>query len=326
MEPFGYDNNIDNYPINMYHRFSLNLMSSRGEQTSGTLIIRFQFARAAPTKINLRNIRFISSPCKMTTEYKEILKHSGNKLHAKVAHLLRDKGWETSISPYYVDSQTNKCREIDLIARKEFKINDHCSPLQKNFKILKVQLFVECKNVPKETLFWFDKRDEKKSLEKAVEISQFSEGNTNLKELHILREPSVAKLFSSSDDVKKQTDTEPFFQAINQVLHSVIFWEWQKKKSLVRDNNHTISYPVIVCDSFDKIAKTDLDTETIELLKDKDFFNIETDYNYNIPGREASIRQYFLTDIVNFKKIDDYLESIATDNDVLCVTREALKH
>lgn len=50
----------------------------------------------------------------------DLIKNSGNNFHYKVVSYLRENGWAVSVSPYYNDNVTDKPREIDLIAEKEY--------------------------------------------------------------------------------------------------------------------------------------------------------------------------------------------------------------
>lgn len=52
----------------------------------------------------------------------EFASKHGNRLHARVAKLLRDSGWEVLVSPYYRDNATDKTREADIIAEREFTV------------------------------------------------------------------------------------------------------------------------------------------------------------------------------------------------------------
>lgn len=57
-------------------------------------------------------------------EAKKIIESSGNSFHCKVNEKIKELGWYTQVSPYYLDSIANKPREIDLIAEKSYKFND----------------------------------------------------------------------------------------------------------------------------------------------------------------------------------------------------------
>ena len=49
---------------------------------------------------------------------KTIVEESGNSFHCKVARYLKEKEWTILVSPYYMDSATDKPREIDIVAQK----------------------------------------------------------------------------------------------------------------------------------------------------------------------------------------------------------------
>ncbi len=51
-------------------------------------------------------------------EVKSIIDGIGNSFHCRVTSYLMEKWWTTLVSPYYMDSSSNKPREIDLIAEK----------------------------------------------------------------------------------------------------------------------------------------------------------------------------------------------------------------
>ena len=51
-------------------------------------------------------------------EVNSIIQGSGNSFHCKVTNYFKEKGWTTLVSPYYMDSSSNKPREIDLIVEK----------------------------------------------------------------------------------------------------------------------------------------------------------------------------------------------------------------
>src|SRR3989304_4244472 len=79
---------------------------------------------------------------------KVIIDQSGNTFHCKVLKYLQEKGWIVLISPYYNDNVSSKPREIDLIAEKEFNVEDG---LRTPFRTVKVKLFIECKYIPQKT-------------------------------------------------------------------------------------------------------------------------------------------------------------------------------
>ena len=76
--------------------------------------------------------------------------------------VLREQGWKLLISPYYYDNISNAVREI-IIAEKQFTFVDNWS--QSSVQV-NVQLFVECKYIKQEIVFWFDNKDIDKAVSK----------------------------------------------------------------------------------------------------------------------------------------------------------------
>jgi len=90
-------------------------------------------------------------------EVSQLVKNSGNNLHAKVARWLSDNDWHVVVSPYYMDQTQNKAREIDLIAEKLWPVRDMFDRQMDN---VAVRLFIECKFVPSPSVFWFAEKDQ----------------------------------------------------------------------------------------------------------------------------------------------------------------------
>jgi len=89
-------------------------------------------------------------------EINTIINESGNNFHCKVTNFLKEKGWHTLISPYYMDGETGKAREIDLIAEKSWLYKDE---RKKNYGTVNIKLFIECKYIPQNNFFWFSNKD-----------------------------------------------------------------------------------------------------------------------------------------------------------------------
>ena len=53
---------------------------------------------------------------------KTLIAESGNSFQCRVATFFRDRKWAVLISPYYVDSSTDKTRELDLIAEAVYSV------------------------------------------------------------------------------------------------------------------------------------------------------------------------------------------------------------
>ena len=91
--------------------------------------------------------------------FKDLIEQSGNNFHLEIVNLLRKNGWETEVSPYYYDDVDDKPREIDILAKKPiFVLKGQEKPTYN------VYLFIECKNLKEEVVFWPDDLNKDKSV------------------------------------------------------------------------------------------------------------------------------------------------------------------
>ena len=243
---------------------------------------------------------------------RSIIEKSGNKFHCKVLKFLQDKDWTVLISPYYNDNISNKPREIDLIAEKAFDAKDR----QGRFSgTVNVKLFVECKYISQKTVFWFHDKDEQKAENLVLQTTPLKENNIYTKKHHYLEDPStVAKLFA--DESKRSTDNEAFYKALNQSLNAMIYF--RNKGSIIklppeRDGYvlHTLEYPVIVCNSFEKLYRVEISTDT-DPSNITDNFQLEVNYAY-LTSDGDNRDEYFLIDILNFNLFGSFLDRIEDD-------------
>ena len=258
---------------------------------------------------------------------KEIVLKSGNNFHCQVSTYLKEKGWEILISPYYTDNITDKPREVDLIAEKAFRHQywDHSlSPIDIN-----VQLFIECKYIPSEVVFWFHDMEKSKVvnlLYRNTRLKYFkkdslltSESRHHHHYLNSKNDERVAKLFATSS--QKGGEGESFYKALNQILNAYVYRHWDKtiipeEKLKSRPNSKkTIKYPVIICNSFDKIFKVNIGDNSDPEGIDKNFL-LEVNYAY-VDGNKKPKNEYFLIDIVNFEKIGEFLGDIERDSKII---------
>ena len=178
-------------------------------------------------------------------------------------------------------------------------------------------LVIECKYVKQEILFWFDKKDERQAENLITKDFQDLKDNTNIEKHHWYSENEVAKLFATVNPNRdeRQPENEIIFSSIDKVLNSLIYYRNTLPNRLTTNpgavRKPTIQYPLIVVDSFSKLYKTTLDQpEAIGPLDQRIWFLAEVNYAY-IKHVGEGIRlqhlDYFLVDIVNFTKFDQYL-------------------
>jgi hypothetical protein len=235
----------------------------------------------------------------------EIIKKSGNTFHCKVASTLRERGWTTLLSAYYVDAATDKAREIDLIAENVYQFNGWDSS-----KAIAVRLYIECKYTADDVVFWFDKRDSERAVKALVRRGPYKENNSFTREHHYLSHANslVAKLFASG---KGGAENDPIYKALNQSLNGLIYNQRRPPASKGKlDVDKTLHYPVIVCSDFGRFHRTDVGG-TAKPSTITDNFLLEVNYAYAIDG--ASRRDYFLIDVVELAQLDSFLKAVADD-------------
>lgn len=244
----------------------------------------------------------------------KIIEKSGNGFHYRVVNFLREKGWVVSVSPYYNDNVTDKPREVDIIAKKGF---DTYSRHPQYLGKVNVQLFIECKYIKNEIVFWFDsvnKDDLTKRIKSDIGLDQRELDTSRLRFGSI---DSVAKLFSS--DPKKNQENDIIYKALSQSLNAMVYYKGTPLRLAKEEGAilKEVSYPVIVCSSFKDFHKVDSTKEnaTPELI-DEDSFQLEVNYAY-LNKNKDSVNEYFLVDIVNFEKFNSFIEKIEKDNEYI---------
>lgn len=238
---------------------------------------------------------------------RSIIEKSGNTFHCKVLRFLQDKGWTVLISPYYNDNVSNKPREIDLITEKAFDVSHY----GKFFGTVNVQLFIECKYISQKTVFWFHDKDKQKAEDLVIQTTPLRENNRFTKQYHYLEDPPiVAKLFA--DESKRSTDNEAFYKALNQNLNAMIYYRNQGSIIKLPPGRdfclYILNYPVIVCNSFEKLYRVEIskDTDPSNITEN---FQLEVNYAY-LTSRGNNMNEYFLIDILNFDLFDSFLNKI----------------
>lgn len=242
-----------------------------------------------------------------------LVRESGNAFHARVARSFADKGWHVVVSPYYMDQTQQKARELDLVAEKSWQI----SSLRGYVGELVVRLFIECKYVSVDSVFWFADKNEEAAKSLVYETRPYRNGNMLSDEHHYIKgSPRVAKLFASSKG--QANENEPIYKALNQTLNAMV--AMKGKPISIPDMNkrklsakYVLEYPVIVCNSFEKMYSTDFFTDSAPQPV-QDNFQLEVQYAYHTQ-RGNQRDDYFLVDVVELQRLDDFLAFINSDAD-----------
>lgn len=241
---------------------------------------------------------------------KRLIAGSGNNFHAKVARWLQSNGWHTVVSPYYMDQAQSKAREIDLVAEKLWPITDS---LGNREGAVLVRLFVECKFVASESVFWFAPKNSDAAKALVCSFGPFQENNLYTEKHHYLsRCPTVAKLFASGND--RAPENDPFFKALNQALNATVAMRGQSPSHPSLSGRHRgklvmLEYPVVVCSSFDQLYATDFFNEA-EPTPIRDPFQMEVQYAFlDRAGHQRN--DYFLLDFTSFEQLPAYESALA---------------
>ncbi|KAB2833204.1 MAG: hypothetical protein F9K48_08930 [Candidatus Brocadia sp.] len=245
-------------------------------------------------------------------EVYKLVENSGNNFHAKVARWLSDNKWHVIVSPYYLDQTQNKAREIDLVAEKLWPVRDR---VMREMGDIAVRLFIECKYVTSQSVFWFADKDQASARELVYASGPYREGNIYTNKHHYLTQSSkVAKLFATS--ASKAPENEPFYKALNQVLNAMVSMRGQPVSIPELKNSRwspkaLIEFPVVVSNSFDQIYSVDFYTESQpELIKDN--FQLEIRYAY-FDRHNNQRDDYFLLDFVEYSQLEKFAKAIDED-------------
>jgi hypothetical protein len=248
-------------------------------------------------------------------EVSNLIKNSGNNFHAKVARWFSANNWHVVVSPYYMDQTQNKPREIDLMAEMLWPVNDMHG---RHLDYIAVRLFIECKYVLSPSVFWFAEKDQVSAKRLVCGKGSFRKNNIHTDRHHYLTQSlKVAKLFATS--TSKTAENEPFYKALTQTLNAMVSmtirpFSIPRLKELRNPPCENIQFPVVVCNSFDKIYSVDFNTESQpELIKDN--FQLEVRYAY-LDINNTQRDDYFLLDFVEFNQLEKFTEAITRDADI----------
>ena len=254
----------------------------------------------------------------------DLIATSGNTLHKKVTQLLKSHGWRVTVSPYYLDQVSEKAREIDLIAEKTWPYGDQHPESRGSIAI---RLFIECKYIPNETVFWFAEKDSEAALRLVCSTGLFRKSAYWTGDHHYLSGSSrVAKLFESRGKKsgggggnQAPPESDPFYKALNQVLNGMIYL---RESSVTRlrgpqsheQVTHVLDFPVIACNSFANFYAVNLDCDD-DPAQLANRFLLEVQYAYR--DRSGARRDdYYLVDVVDSRKIEDFLSALDTDAEI----------
>ena len=240
---------------------------------------------------------------------KDIIERSGNNFQFQVIDFLKEKKWPVLISPYYNDNITDKPREIDIIAEKSFDVTRGPVEFGTPLGVLCVQLFIECKYINKEVVFWFDSKDKVKAARLITSNTPLMPPDTDflIERHHYFKDEPVAKLFASGAD--KTQENELIYKAINQSLNAMVYYD-NYGRIMVTNKTVlcTIRYPLIVCNNFNNFHKVDKSNPDGHSSIDNNF-QLEVNYAH-LDMKKESRQKYSLIDVIDFTQFDGFLSDL----------------
>lgn len=242
----------------------------------------------------------------MPDPFQEILNTNGNNHHAKVVSKFRSIGWQTLVSPYYSDNFTDKAREIDVVVERDYEVQD-MDPIDP----VRIRFFLECKYIAQETVLWFDKKDmgRTSTLLDSLFGAETYKYSYKINDYHYGADVPVAKLFGSKNG--KAEENEVLSKAINQCLNAYIYYRRQTTAPYPKRTgiSSTLSYPVIVCNSFEKFRRVSMEDSQGGLEEITEPFQLEVNYAY-LDSEKKPQNEFFLIDVITIDQIDEYIEKI----------------
>jgi hypothetical protein len=243
---------------------------------------------------------------------KRLIDSSGNSFHSKVARWFQSNGWQVEVSPYYMDQTQSKARELDLVVEKLWPIN---GLFDQHEGSVVVRLFVECKFVASEAVFWFTPKDIGTATKLVCSLGPFRENNTHTAQHHyIAGSPRVAKLFTSGRSRAQEAD--PFYRALNQSLNATVALRSRSPSHSDLAGRHSgklvvLNYPVVVCSSFSQVYAADFLAD-VDPQRVRENFQLEVQYAY-FDHAGCSRDELFLLDFVEFEQLPSYQTAIDAD-------------
>jgi len=242
----------------------------------------------------------------MSDQFQKILDTNGNSHHARVVSAFRALDWQALVSPYYSDNFTNKAREIDVIAEKDHPAED----MVDRYAPIRTRLFLECKYIPQETVLWFDNKDMTRTSDLidsmfGAETKRYTQERINYT---YGEDVAVAKLFGSTS---KNSENESLATAINQCLNALIYYRNETTAPVPGGMglSTTLSYPVIVCNSFDNFRKASMLDSKIPLEEVTQPFQLEVNYAY-LDEKKKPQNEFFLIDVITIDQIAQYTQEL----------------
>jgi hypothetical protein len=275
---------------------------------------------------------------KMKDPFQELIDESGHKLHLEVVKILKNNNWQVELSPYYYDEMLERPREIDLVAWKEKAYSFRGSDEDVKFEEAKYKifLFIECKHIKEEVVFWLTEANLEKIKEAFFNAFIGINFHPSIKELEAEKIKDIFsehRYFTTNSLIAKLYHTKPkekgekhdmIFTAFTSSIHSLIFFRDEPQRP-----QPGIYYPVIVYKALNKVAvvfPNQIENyQKLEELEEKNLL-LEVNYLYkrfrgDYPAGDRRgytiLKQTFLVDFVAKENLEKFLKKIEKESDII---------
>jgi hypothetical protein len=229
-------------------------------------------------------------------------------------------------------------REIDLVAWKEKAYSFRGSDEDVKFEEAKYKifLFIECKHIKEEVVFWLTEANLEKIKEAFFNAFIGINFHPSIKELkaekikdifsehrYFTTNSLIGKLYHTKEKEKGEKH-DIIFTAFTNAIHSLLFFRDEPQKP-----KPGIYYPVIVYEPLNKVAVVPFNQiekyQKLEEFKEKDLL-LEVNYLYkrfrsDYPAGDRRgyniFEQIFLVDFVSKENLERFLEKIEKESDII---------
>ncbi|MFA7193792.1 MAG: hypothetical protein WC087_02660 [Candidatus Paceibacterota bacterium] len=232
----------------------------------------------------------------------KIVDESGHKLHTEVVKLLEEYDYKTEISPYYVDSYTDKPREIDIVARKVIPVFEGSN--EDNVYLV---FALDCKHLKEDVVFWnFKNEKHHKALKMIGNEDQLIDKRGEDGFIYF-RADKISRLFQSgSSRTSNDPISDPIYKACVQAINGTIF-------AREHSAGPALIYPIVVVDGPGKLYEAkNLETDISSTL-------VHIDYSYysdRQPNKKPT-REPFYVLIVRKEKLIEAITLLQNEANIM---------
>lgn len=233
-------------------------------------------------------------------KFLSIIQKSGHDFHLKVSNFFKEAGWDVTNSPHYNDPDSDKSREIDIEAKKEYPVIYH-SFGRRGEKIV-VKFYIECKYIKSPIVFWFKEKNKEKAIELAKDnpiMEDKPDHYFNAKEKHHYVEGNEVAVEWT------QENNDVIADAKHKVLKALIVSQNEGSEY------YEIKYPIIIINDLEQLAKREVGEKNYSKINNN--FQIEVNYSYK-DNKKNDIKKYFLIDLVSYTLLDNFIKELESND------------